>query len=1113
MGVVKYTGPVASFHCPTNAEIRSLKVHFSPKQEGSGDPSPENVRPIVGWDGVEVSQHGKNLYSVDNVIPHTADDEWNGIMSGVKQKFAVNSWPRWIFLAPAIPNATYYWTIAGYEVGFLDKDENVITSKNGWNNSKIVAPSNAAFVYHTWIKNESMTQEQLDAAFKTYDLYCDESPTVFESQNSKKTNYEFGVLGKNKFNWDVPVSESSPVGSDAATARQFMLNTYVIGMSVNNYYRQNYANWVLNPSVENGVISFSSGSANGYGIAFPLKLIAGQTYFLSGTGDGSVGATYYNGDGELISYQNGRLNKTITVPENAVTTLIGFYASSSNTNFTFSNIQLEFGSTATTYEPYDPKHTVYGGWVDLISGEVCEEWKIKDLGECTWIHYGSRDSVFYTRTLNNLKVQSSPDTVMSTHYKYEGAPNVTVMNELTISDSQQLNRGNVNICDPNYSEYTVEQFKEAMNGVMCAYKAVNTTTYQLAPTQLQTFLGQNNVWSNADYVEVEYDLHETQSILARKQYIMANQPHIVKSAAAPLQSFVTDLAAPLKECKVYFEPKQDLHGYDKPWVGGSGKNLLNISSSIVDKTENGVSMHVVRNSNGAMTSIVLNGTATKRTYISLGHYDLKANTILNGCPSDGAYATYTLAVDGTQVAERGSGYTITEDINNGWLMIVIGVNYTCNNLVFKPMIRSASVSDSSFEPYENICPIENWTGCNVTGAGKNLFDKNNGVYSGYYINGNGVFVAGSSEKTVVCKLSAGTYHFSKPVQTVILRAGLFDDMPVGGSASYYLYPVGSNTDLTFTLAKASYFAAFVYNNVGEQNAWQDVLNSIQLEPGSIATSYAPYTGSTLPISWQPIGTNLYSGNDISGTQYVETTVNAIPAGTYTFSAVVTTADTDATSSLVYFYDSSDNIIGFASMLRSQNGSRTMANVTLSDTCTKIGFYAADEWSSGAGDSFKYSDIRLNEDTIETARFPSTIYGGYVDLVNGELVAEWGIVDLGTLTWYTGGSHGQLFFSMNMASKANADGMCAQYKVVKKAVNLMTDGESSLSEPDRYYVYNGGAYPNVTSFKAAMSGVMLAYQLAAPIHYPLTTQNLKTLRGINNIWSTTNGNIELSYWTH
>ena len=48
------------------------------------------------------------------------------------------------------------------------------------------------------------------------------------------------------------------------------------------------------------------------------------------------------------------------------------------------------------------------------------------------------------------------------------------------------------------------------------YLGGNPVVYSSSPTQLQTFLGQNNIWSNADYVEVEYDLHETQNILARK---------------------------------------------------------------------------------------------------------------------------------------------------------------------------------------------------------------------------------------------------------------------------------------------------------------------------------------------------------------------------------------------------------------------------------------------------------------------------------------------------------------------------------------------------------------------------------------------------------------------
>ena len=56
----------------------------------------------------------------------------------------------------------------------------------------------------------------------------------------------------------------------------------------------------------------------------------------------------------------------------------------------------------------------------------------------------------------------------------------------------------------------------AQHPLFICYKLRVPNTYHLAPTQLQTFLSHNNVWSNADYVEVEYDLHETQSILARK---------------------------------------------------------------------------------------------------------------------------------------------------------------------------------------------------------------------------------------------------------------------------------------------------------------------------------------------------------------------------------------------------------------------------------------------------------------------------------------------------------------------------------------------------------------------------------------------------------------------
>ena len=57
----KTSGEIANFMTPAKTNIKSLKVHFSPKQLGTGDPSPENVREIVGWNGVEVNGSGKNI--------------------------------------------------------------------------------------------------------------------------------------------------------------------------------------------------------------------------------------------------------------------------------------------------------------------------------------------------------------------------------------------------------------------------------------------------------------------------------------------------------------------------------------------------------------------------------------------------------------------------------------------------------------------------------------------------------------------------------------------------------------------------------------------------------------------------------------------------------------------------------------------------------------------------------------------------------------------------------------------------------------------------------------------------------------------------------------------
>lgn len=55
------SGAVASFADGAAMPVKSLVVNIDPVQSGSGDPAPDNVRPISGWTQAKVTRTGKNL--------------------------------------------------------------------------------------------------------------------------------------------------------------------------------------------------------------------------------------------------------------------------------------------------------------------------------------------------------------------------------------------------------------------------------------------------------------------------------------------------------------------------------------------------------------------------------------------------------------------------------------------------------------------------------------------------------------------------------------------------------------------------------------------------------------------------------------------------------------------------------------------------------------------------------------------------------------------------------------------------------------------------------------------------------------------------------------------
>ena len=211
-------------------------------------------------------------------------------------------------------------------------------------------------------------------------------------------------------------------------------------------------------------------------------------------------------------------------------------------------------------------------------------------------------------------------------------------------------------------------------------------------------------------------------LIDSRNRILMNTPHSMDTSQSPIASFTTNSTLPLKSCKIWFQPTQDMHGYTKPWPAGGGNNLL--PSFKNGGEDNDLTWTV--SDDGTVT---INGTASATTTIKApnGTWQWDGTTAcwLSGCPSGGNFSNgYSLRVDGPRTGNYSapdigsgvalSGYTSTNSIDNMNLhfCIVVRSGTVCTNLVFKPMLNLGS-SAMPYAPYSNICPITGRAGMTV----------------------------------------------------------------------------------------------------------------------------------------------------------------------------------------------------------------------------------------------------------------------------------------------------------------------------------------------------------------------------------------------------------------
>ena len=293
---------------------------------------------------------------------------------------------------------------------------------------------------------------------------------------------------------------------------------------------------------------------------------------------------------------------------------------------------------------------------------------------------------------------------------------------------------------------------------------------------------------------------------------------------------------PMKSLVAEIAPVQDLHGYDAPWVGGAGKNKLPMTVEGIkavntyhswsgnSTTINNVTITIETDSVGNVTGIRFNGTASADITFNLatninipnGSYKWSNDQIVNVSNLWLSLTNPNVAI--TLSTQKEVNITVSND-SIGSAYIYASSGNVFNNIVFKPMIRLASVSDTTFAPYSNICPISGWDEANVTRCGKNLSKS-------------------QTNNSVLCSVKKGvTYTLSYEGN---VGANIKKNTNSGEVVIW-----GPQLPLTFIADED--FNLFL-------NAWSANISNIQVEVGNQATTYEPYNGSTYTI-------------DLDGTRY------------------------------------------------------------------------------------------------------------------------------------------------------------------------------------------------------------------------------------------------------
>lgn len=211
----------------------------------------------------------------------------------------------------------------------------------------------------------------------------------------------------------------------------------------------------------------------------------------------------------VVQVLNDTGSITFTVPSTAKGKKIGLglFSTSGQDSLsavsTYTNIQLELGSTASDYEEYRGTTypiplgtTVYGGTLDVKAGKMTVDRAITTaLNSLSWEYRtGEYAYSYFASSLNDKKTGSI--NMLCSQYKTATGGRNTLTSDCMIAPYNISNSKGICIRDDAYSDATI--FANSLAGVQLVYELATPITIQLTAQQVELLLGENNIWSDGE---------------------------------------------------------------------------------------------------------------------------------------------------------------------------------------------------------------------------------------------------------------------------------------------------------------------------------------------------------------------------------------------------------------------------------------------------------------------------------------------------------------------------------------------------------------------------------------------------------------------------------------